>query len=107
MNYLLGIFVIILVIILGIILYKGVFPNAISLDKGTNVRGQQTFVYSGATNCPISSPYKCPDGTCKVSLRDCFYSGATPNVGSVHCPISSPYKCPDGTCKVSSRDCFY
>ena len=48
--------------------------------------------------CPTTSPFKCADGSCKPSEKDC-------GGGASACPTTSPFKCADGSCKPSEKDC--
>ncbi|GEM_PF-2561846 len=52
---------------------------------------------SGGTNsCPSSYPFKCSDGTCRVTQAEC---------SNISCPPATPIRCSDNTCAVTLATC--
>ena len=47
--------------------------------------------------CPNDKKLRCPDGSCRASLKDC--------PTQLICPVTRPVKCDDGTCKQSIQQC--
>ncbi|KAK8791939.1 hypothetical protein WA158_005316 [Blastocystis sp. Blastoise] len=48
-------------------------------------------------DCPLNTPYKCPDDTCAKSKYQC--------VNANYCSLEKPFKCRNSICVVSPKDC--